>query len=105
MKAFPADNSLPVTESRAFSHVDTWVFDLDNTLYPHTSLIWPQVDERITLYIANMFGIDGLSARALQKYFYHKHGTTLKVEAVRLGYVTAAEFDALVRPEDMLGPK
>ena len=78
MKASPADNSLPVTESRAFSHVDTWVFDLDNTLYPHTSLIWPQVDERITLYIANMFGIDGLSARALQKYFYHKHGTTLR---------------------------
>jgi fumarate hydratase class II len=35
----------------------------------------------------------------------HKHGTTLKEEAVRLGYVTAAEFDALVRPEDMLGPK
>jgi fumarate hydratase class II len=35
----------------------------------------------------------------------HKNGTTLKEEAVRLGYVTAAEFDALVRPEDMLGPK
>jgi fumarate hydratase class II len=35
----------------------------------------------------------------------HKRGTTLKEEAVRLGYVTAAEFDALVRPEEMLGPK
>jgi fumarate hydratase class II len=35
----------------------------------------------------------------------HKNGTTLKQEATRLGYVTAAEFDALVRPEDMLGPK
>jgi fumarate hydratase class II len=35
----------------------------------------------------------------------HKNGTTLKEEAVRLGYVTAAEFDAIVRPEDMLGPK
>ena len=35
----------------------------------------------------------------------HKNGTTLKEEATRLGYVTAAEFDALVRPEDMLGPK
>jgi fumarate hydratase class II len=35
----------------------------------------------------------------------HKRGTTLKEEAVRLGYVTPAEFDALVRPEDMLGPR
>jgi putative hydrolase of the HAD superfamily len=65
-------------ESRRFSHVDTWIFDLDNTLYPHTSRVWPQIDERITLYIANLFGIDGLSARSLQKYFYHKYGTTLR---------------------------
>jgi fumarate hydratase class II len=35
----------------------------------------------------------------------HKHGTTLREEALRLGYVTAADFDAIVRPEDMLGPK
>lgn len=33
----------------------------------------------------------------------HKNGTTLKQEAVRLGYVTEAEFDAWVRPEDMVG--
>jgi fumarate hydratase class II len=35
----------------------------------------------------------------------HKRGTTLKEEALRLGYVTAEEFDSIVRPEDMLGPK
>jgi fumarate hydratase class II len=35
----------------------------------------------------------------------HKNGTTLKQEAVHLGYVSADEFDRLVRPEDMLGPK
>jgi fumarate hydratase class II len=34
----------------------------------------------------------------------HNNGTTLREEAVRLGYVTAAEFDALVRPEKMIGP-
>jgi putative hydrolase of the HAD superfamily len=58
--------------------VETWVFDLDNTLYPHTSRVWPQIDQRITLYISELFGLDGLSAQALQKYFYHKYGTTLK---------------------------
>jgi len=35
----------------------------------------------------------------------HKNGTTLREEALRLGYVTEAEFDAVVRPEDMIGPK
>jgi len=33
----------------------------------------------------------------------HKNGTTLKIEAVRLGYVTAEDFDAWVKPEDMVG--
>jgi fumarate hydratase class II len=35
----------------------------------------------------------------------HKNGTTLKEEAVKSGLVTAAEFDAIVRPQDMIGPK
>ncbi len=35
----------------------------------------------------------------------HKNGTTLKEEAVKLGYLTAEQFDEWVRPEDMLGPK
>ena len=35
----------------------------------------------------------------------HKNGSTLKDEAVGGGYVTEAEFDAIVRPEDMIAPK
>ena len=63
---------------RDFRNVETWVFDLDNTLYPHEARIWPQVDERITLFLMMHFGLDGLSARALQKHYYHRYGTTLK---------------------------
>jgi fumarate hydratase class II len=33
----------------------------------------------------------------------HKNGTTLKEEAVRLGYVTAEQYDEWVKPEDMIG--
>jgi len=33
----------------------------------------------------------------------HKNGTTLKEEAIRLGYVTAEDYDAWVKPEDMVG--
>ncbi|MDF1804592.1 class II fumarate hydratase [Thalassovita sp.] len=35
----------------------------------------------------------------------HKNGTTLKEEAIALGFVDEATFDAVVRPEDMIGPK
>lgn len=65
-------------QSARLGGVTTWIFDLDNTLYPHEAKIWPQVDGRITLFLIEMFGLDGLSARALQKYYYHHYGTTLK---------------------------
>ena len=42
---------------RGFTHVDTWVFDLDNTLYPHHVNLWQQVDERIRDYIAKFLKI------------------------------------------------
>ena len=35
----------------------------------------------------------------------HKEGTTLKAAAVALGHLTAADFDAWVKPEEMVGPK
>ncbi|WP_405111872.1 class II fumarate hydratase [Phaeobacter sp. BS52] len=35
----------------------------------------------------------------------HKNGTTLKEEAIALGFVDEATFDAVVRPEQMIGPK
>ena len=82
-KDLMADTPKPPISS-AFGHVDTWghvntwVFDLDNTLYPPDSALWPQIDARITAYLMNLYGLDGISARALQKYFYHKYGTTLK---------------------------
>jgi len=35
----------------------------------------------------------------------HENGTTLREEAIKLGFVTEEEFDRVVRPEDMIGPK
>ncbi len=74
----PGESHFTTSDARGFSQVDTWVFDLDNTLYPSDARVWPQVDERITLYVMRLYGLDGISARALQKYFYHRYGTTLK---------------------------
>jgi putative hydrolase of the HAD superfamily len=61
-----------------FSKIDTWVFDLDNTLYPADNALWPKIDARITLFLAHLFGLDGMSSRALQKYYYQRYGTTLR---------------------------
>jgi putative hydrolase of the HAD superfamily len=73
--ASPADAS---SLSDTLSHIETWVFDLDNTLYPSDSDLWPKIDQRITLFLAHLFGLDGMSSRALQKYYYQRYGTTLR---------------------------
>ncbi len=39
---------------RSFTHVDTWVFDLDNTLYPHHVNLWQQVDARISEFVCGL---------------------------------------------------
>ena len=69
----PDDAPLPPSIAQRFAHVDTWVFDLDNTLYPIDSDLWPKIDARITLFLAHMFGLDGMSSMALQKYYYRRH--------------------------------
>jgi len=61
-----------------FAHVNAWIFDLDNTLYPTDSGLWPMIEKRITLFLIQHSGLDGASARALQRYYYHRHGTTLR---------------------------
>jgi putative hydrolase of the HAD superfamily len=63
---------------RAFGQVDTWVFDLDNTLYPHHVNLWQQVDARIRDYIADFLKIAHADAFRLQKDYYKRYGTTLR---------------------------
>ncbi len=67
----------PAPDFARFAAVTEWIFDLDNTLYPPHADVWPKIDQRITAYIADLFGVDGLTARALQKYYYRKDGTSL----------------------------
>ncbi len=61
-----------------FSHVRTWVFDLDNTLYPHHSNLFSQIDVKMTGYIANLLQLPRDEARKVQKQFYLEYGTTLR---------------------------
>lgn len=63
---------------KTFSHVDTWIFDLDNTLYPHHLNLWQQVDTRIRDYIANFLNIAHDDAFRLQKDYYRRYGTSMR---------------------------
>lgn len=60
------------------SHVESWVFDLDNTLYPASSSLFPQIDVRMRQFIAETLGLPLDEAFALQKRYYREYGTTLR---------------------------
>src|SRR4051794_3119161 len=64
--------------SRLFADVDTWVFDLDNTLYPHHVNLWHQVDARISEFVGTFLGIAPEEARRIQKDYYLRYGTTMR---------------------------
>jgi len=61
-----------------FSDIDTWVFDLDNTLYPRSCDLFSQIDVRMTTYVSQVTGLGPVEARRLQKDLYRDYGTTLR---------------------------
>ena len=44
-------------------HIDTWIFDLDNTLYPASCRLFDQVDELIAEFIVDLLGVMWLKRR------------------------------------------
>jgi putative hydrolase of the HAD superfamily len=64
--------------ARGFAHIDTWIFDLDNTLYPASCRLFDQIDIRIGAFVSNLLGIDEAEARRIQKAYFYKYGTTLR---------------------------
>ncbi|MFB2549786.1 pyrimidine 5'-nucleotidase [Ensifer soli] len=61
-----------------FAHVTDWVFDLDNTLYPHHVDLFSQIDRNMTAYVSELLSLEPGAAKALQKQYYRDHGTTLQ---------------------------
>ena len=59
-------------------NVDTWVFDLDNTLYSADSGIFQQVSELMGKFVSKHLNIDIKEAKKIQRKYYKKHGTTLR---------------------------
>ncbi len=71
----PSSNKA-VTPSAAA--VESWVFDLDNTLYPAECDLFAQIDQRMRAFIRGRLGLAADDAFRLQKHYYRAHGTTLR---------------------------
>lgn len=61
----------------AFAHVTTWVFDLDNTLYPPEMALFDQINVRMTAYVMQALGVTRPEADHLRHAYWRDHGTTL----------------------------
>jgi len=73
-------------------HIDTWLFDLDNTLYPVETEFMTLIEGRMTDFMEKVTGLPRDEARVIQKKYYHAHGTTLA------GLIAHHDID----PEDFL---
>ncbi|WP_113911039.1 pyrimidine 5'-nucleotidase [Roseovarius dicentrarchi] len=60
-----------------FCHVDTWVFDLDNTLYSPELRLFDQIELRMTQFVMDTLNVDHAEANRLRALYWHEHGTTL----------------------------
>ncbi|WP_374472470.1 pyrimidine 5'-nucleotidase [Phenylobacterium sp.] len=75
-------------------HVDTWLFDLDNTLYPAECGFMGEIEQRMTAFVQKVTGLPREDAYRLQKDYLREHGLTL-LGLMKNHGVDPAEFHAL----------
>jgi len=80
--------------------VETWVFDLDNTLYPASSGLFPLVQARMNEYIRARLGVSMDEAKALRARYFREHGTTMH-GLMAVHQVDPHEFMAFVHDVDL----
>jgi putative hydrolase of the HAD superfamily len=76
------------------THIDTWLFDLDNTLYPVESGFMGEIEKRMTAFVQKVTGLDRDDAYKLQKSYLAEHGLTLRGLMLNHG-VDPKDFHAL----------
>jgi putative hydrolase of the HAD superfamily len=60
-----------------FAHVETWIFDLDNTLYPPEARLFDQIEVRMTDWVMQALGVERAEANRLRQHYWKSYGTTL----------------------------
>ena len=95
--------------SPELSNIETWIFDLDNTLYHSSINLFDQIDKRMCSYVSNFLDISTSEAYKVQKSFFREYGTTLRgmMECHNmdpdsyLKYVHDIDF-SIVRPDNIM---
>jgi putative hydrolase of the HAD superfamily len=80
--------------------VETWVFDLDNTLYPASSGLFPLVQERMNEYICRLLSVSLDEAKTLRAQYFREHGTTMH-GLMAVHRIDPHEFMAFVHDVDL----
>lgn len=70
--------SSSILAEEEIKRIKTWVFDLDNTLYPASSRLFDQIDKNITRYIMQQLDLDWDAAYKIQKSYFREHGTSMR---------------------------
>src|SRR5947208_15838815 len=83
---------MTTARGRPLVEIDTWIFDLDNTLYPASCNLFDQIHRRMGEFISALLGVEIDEAKRLQKLYFREHGTTLR------GLMTVHNID----PRDFL---
>ena len=92
--------SLTSSRPGEFSGIDTWVFDLDNTLYPVTETLLRHIDEHMGKFVAYFLNVDAEEARRVQKAYFRKYGLTLRGLMIHHGLDPARFFEEMT-PMDL----
>jgi putative hydrolase of the HAD superfamily len=88
--------------SADLTHVTTWLFDLDNTLYPVESGFMGEIEKRMTAFVQKVTGLEREEAYRLQKSYLAEHGLTL-VGLMRNHGVDPRDFHAIFHDMSLEG--
>ena len=73
-----SNSSSPPRRGRPLAEIETWIFDLDNTLYPASCNLFAEAEARMAAFIVAELKLDLEAAHALRRRFFLDHGTTLR---------------------------
>ena len=87
-------------DGRPLGEIETWIFDLDNTLYPASCRLFDQIHARMQSFIAERLGLSPEAALVVQKTYFREHGTTMRGLMI-VDRVDPHEFMAYVHDVDL----
>jgi putative hydrolase of the HAD superfamily len=87
-------------EACPLGEIETWIFDLDNTLYPASCRLFEQVQQRMNQFICERLSLSPEAAAELRRKYFVEHGTTMN-GLMKVNRIDPHEFLAFVHEVDL----